>query len=161
MTIQTLMDRGGKAKILTAWLYAAHQLLACPLPDGVRPTHRAVAHYARARLQVRWRWAGELIERAMWFSTRDVSERYQSNEDFVSVAKGRVRLAASLSFRGAIKALRWWARAVGQEIAADHNNERGMSEAQTTKDSIHENRKVSPAPIANANMSATMGKTVK
>lgn len=125
MTIRTLMDRGGKATILNAWLYAAHRLFACPLPDGVRPTHRAVAHYARTRLQVRWRRVGGFIEKAMWFSTRDVCERYQSNEDVISVAKGRMRLAASLSRRGAVNALRWWARATGQTIVARPSTERG------------------------------------
>lgn len=101
MTIQKLMDRGGKSRVLNAWLYAAHQLFACPLPEGVRPTRRAAAHYARARMQVRWQRMEAVIEKAMWFSTRDICERYQCNEGVFSVTKGRMRLAASLCYRGA------------------------------------------------------------
>lgn len=105
-SIRTLMDRGGKSKVLNAWVYAAHRLFAGPMPDGLRPTRRVVAHYTRTRLQVRWRRTEDIIEKAMWFSARDICERYQCNEGFVSVAKGRVRLAASLSCRAGIEALR-------------------------------------------------------
>lgn len=110
MTIQTLMDRGGKSSVLNAWLYAAHRLFASPLPEGVRPTRRAAAHYARARMQVRWQRIEEVIEKAMWFSTRDICERYQCNEDVFSVTKGRMRLAASLCYRGASTLFRKRAR---------------------------------------------------
>lgn len=101
MTIQKLMDRGGKSRVLNAWLYAAHQLFACPLPKGIRPTRRAAAHYARARMQVRWQRIHEVIEKAMWFSTRDICERYQCSEGVFPVMKGRMRLATSLCYRGA------------------------------------------------------------
>jgi hypothetical protein len=91
------MERGGHAKILSASLYLANRLFGSPMPDRIRPTPRAVAHYARTRLQVRWDWINDLVERAYWFSTESICERYKCDKNFWSVAKGRTKLAVFLS----------------------------------------------------------------
>ena len=95
-TIRQLMDRGGQAKVLHASLYLAHRLFGSPMPDRIGPTFRAIAHYARTRLQFRWNWTNKLVDRASWFSTQSIRERYNCDNNFWSVAKGRIRLAAFL-----------------------------------------------------------------
>lgn len=101
-----LMRRGGKAHVLEAWLHAAHRLFSMPLPEGVRITPRSIAHYARMRLQARWGWIDEIVEKAMWFSASDICERYQCGDDLLSLARGRLQLAAMLSRKLGIHALR-------------------------------------------------------
>ena len=95
--IRERMDRGGQGRVLRASLYLAHRYFGSPMPDHIRPTLGAVAHYARTRLQVRWDWINELVERAYWFSTDSICKRYKCDNKFWSVAKGRTKLAAFLS----------------------------------------------------------------
>lgn len=96
-TIRRLMDQGGQARVLRASLYLAHRYFGSPMPDRMRPTPGTVAHHARARLQVRWPWLDELVERLFWFSTPSICERYHCDDRFWPVTKGRVRLAAHLA----------------------------------------------------------------
>ncbi len=95
--IQQLMNRGGQAQVLRASLYLAHRSFGSPMPDRMRPTLGAVAHYARTRLQVRWHWLDEFVERMFWFSTENICERYKCDNNFWFVAKGRIKLAAFLA----------------------------------------------------------------
>jgi hypothetical protein len=98
-TICDLAHRGGKMPELTAWLYAAHQMVACPLPHQIHPRPGTFAHYFRSRLQVRWRWTNALISRASRFSDSAIRERYKCGSGFVSLAAGRVRLASSMAYK--------------------------------------------------------------
>ena len=95
--IRQLMDRGGQARVLRASLNLAHRWFGNPMPERMRPTLRAAAHYARIRLQVRWHWLDEFVERLFWFSTPSICERYHCDDNFWSVAKGRVRFAVHLA----------------------------------------------------------------
>lgn len=126
MAIRTLMDRGGKSKVLNAWLYAAHRLFAFRLLPGVRPKMHALAHYTRMRVQARWRWTDEIIERAMRFSVPDICEKYQCTDDFVSVAKGRMRLAVTMSCCGAIQAFLWARRGFQNRRSAQRAGQTGL-----------------------------------
>jgi hypothetical protein len=104
--IRERMDRGGQGRILRASLYLAHRYFGSPQPDYIRPTLGAVVHYARTRLQVRWDWTKELVDRVFWFSTPDICERYHCDDRFWSVTKGRVRFAAYLACKYSKRALR-------------------------------------------------------
>jgi len=53
-TIRGLLKTDGKSNVLNDWLYLAHRLYGSPPPDGIKPGVRAVAHYARCRIQARW-----------------------------------------------------------------------------------------------------------
>lgn len=96
-TIGQWMARGGQAKVLRAALYLAHRWFGSPMPAGIRPTPAAMAHYARTRLQVRWDWLNGLVDRAFWFSTSNICERYGCDRSAGSVAKGRMKLATFLA----------------------------------------------------------------
>jgi hypothetical protein len=98
-TIRQMVDRSGHGRILRATLYLADRLFGSPMPDGIRGTFGSVIHYARSRLQVRWSWLDELVERLFWFSTPSICERYRCDDRFLSVTKGRVRLAWHLACR--------------------------------------------------------------
>jgi hypothetical protein len=113
LTIRQFMGRCGKLKVLEAWLYCAHRLFGSPLPDGIRPTLGATTHYARTRLQIRWKWTQEIVDRSMWFSASDICERYQCNNDYSSLMRGRAQLATHLSYKHSCKALQWAWRKVG------------------------------------------------
>jgi hypothetical protein len=104
--IRDLMIRGGKVKVLDAWLYSAHRLFGCALPGKMRPTFSAVTHYHRTRLQAQWRWTNELATRTHWFSARSICDRYECDSDLLSLTKGRCRLAASLAKKCVFLALR-------------------------------------------------------
>jgi hypothetical protein len=105
-TIQQRMDRSGQAKVLRASLYLTHRYFGSPLPDCMRPTLGAVAHHARTRLQVRWHWLDEFVERAFWFSTPSICERYHCDDSFWSVTKGRLRLATQIACKYSSRAFR-------------------------------------------------------
>ena len=108
--IRQIMARGGKSRVLNAWVYGAHRWFGSPLPDGMRPTLGAMAHGARTRLQARWSWTQEIIDRCMWFSAPDICERYRCNDDFVSLMGGRMRLATHLACKYSIWAFYWLCR---------------------------------------------------
>jgi hypothetical protein len=104
--IRRLMEQGGQGRVLRATLYLAHRYFGSSMPDRMRPTPGAVAHYARTRLQVRWHWLDEFVERAFWFSTPSICERYHCDDRFWSVAKGRLRLATQLACKYSSQAFR-------------------------------------------------------
>jgi hypothetical protein len=116
-TIRQLMDRGGQVKILHAWLYLAHRWFGSPLPDPIRATLGAAAHYARSRLQARWDWTEKLVDQAMWFSAQDIRERYKCNGSFWFLTRGRLRLAAHLSYQYGSRGFRWVASRIGSALA--------------------------------------------
>jgi hypothetical protein len=104
--IRERMDRGGQGRVLRASLYLAHRYFGSPLPDRLHPTLGAVAHYARTRLQVRWDWINEFVDRAFWFSAPSICERYHCDDRFWPVTRGRVRLAAHLACKYSSRAFR-------------------------------------------------------
>jgi hypothetical protein len=109
--IRQLMDRGGALKVLDATLYLCHRLLGTPLPDRRRPTLKAKVHYARSRLQVRWGWTEEVIDRLLWFSAQDLGERYDCDNSLMALTRARLQLAAYLSCKYSRYAFRWaWHR---------------------------------------------------
>ena len=95
-TVRRLMDRGGQARILRASLFLTNRLFGSTMPHRMHPTLGAMAHHARTRLQIRWHWLDKLVEGAFWFSTESICERYNCDNSFWSVAKGRVRFTAHL-----------------------------------------------------------------
>lgn len=105
-TIRWLMERGGQGRVLRASLYLAHRYFGSPLPDRLRPTLGAVAHYARTRLQVRWDWTNEFVDRLFWFSTPSICERYHCDDRFWPVTRGRIRLATHLAGKYSGRAFR-------------------------------------------------------
>lgn len=109
VTIRHLMRQGGQMHLLRGSIYLAHRLLGCPLPDPIPATRRAKIHHARTRLQLRWLWLDELLERSFWFSSEEICQRYRCDSKFWPVNRRRVELAASL----ASKALTHVSRADG------------------------------------------------
>lgn len=104
--IRKLMTYGGQAPTLSASLYLAQRLLGNPIAERTRPTSGAVFHYARTRLQARWKWLDELVERAFWFSEENICGRYCCDNSFWSIFKGRFRLMTYLSWKYTNLALR-------------------------------------------------------
>ena len=98
-TISELMIRGGQAHILEASLYLTHRLLGSPIVDGIYPTLGSAVHHARTRLQIRWDWLDQLVERAFYFSKDSICERYNCDDSFWSLTKGRLHLSALLSWK--------------------------------------------------------------
>lgn len=113
-----VMALNGKIKILYASLYLAHRLFGCSMPDRMRPTIGAIAHYARTRMQVRWIWINELVERVFLFSARSICELYNYDHNFWSVTKGRIRLAAHISLKYGSQALRLIGCKIGRSRAS-------------------------------------------
>ncbi len=111
-TIRKLGDRRGKTKVIHAWLNLCHEWFGNPLPAHLRPTLGTKAHYFRTRLRARWNWTGEFIDRTLWFSAPDICSRYKCNNDFPSLAWGRMRLATHLSCKSVSHTFRW----VGQRF---------------------------------------------
>jgi len=109
-TIRQLGDRLGKTKALRAWLYLCHESFGSPLPAHLRPTLGTKAHYSRTRLRARWNWTGEIIDRVLWFSAPDICSRYNCNNDFLSLAWGRMRLATYLSCKYVSRTFQWVGR---------------------------------------------------
>lgn len=95
--IRQRMAEGGQTHVLCASLYLAHRYFGSPMPDRLRPTPGTVAHHARTRLQVRWPWLDEFVDRLFWFSTPSICERYHCDDRFWPVTKGRIRLATHLA----------------------------------------------------------------
>jgi hypothetical protein len=108
-----LMHRSGKSRSLDAWLYLAHRWLGSSLPEGMGKTLGTRAYYVRTRLQARWSWTKEIVDRCMWFSARNIRERYQADGNSVSLMKGRARLAGYLSRKYCSRALQWTWRKTG------------------------------------------------
>lgn len=106
-TMRRLMERGGQGRVLRASLYLAHRYFGSPLPDCMRPTPGAIAHHARTRLQIRWPWLDEFVERLFWFSTLSIRERYHCDDRFWSVTRGRLHLVAQLACKYSSRAFRW------------------------------------------------------
>lgn len=106
-TIWQLMDKGSQAKILRSSLYLTNRLFGSPIPDQIDPTLSSAIHCARTRLQVHWNWLDQFVERAFWFTTENICERYHCKDRFWPVAKGRVRLAAHLSCKYTSRAFNW------------------------------------------------------
>ena len=106
--IKQLISRNGREKVLCAWLYLAHRLFGNPMPDSVHPTFGALIHYARTRLQFSWDWTNQIVDRAFWFSTQSICERYHCDDGFWAIAKGRFRLAAYLAGKRGSRALHWF-----------------------------------------------------
>lgn len=106
-TIRKLMDRGGQTEVLRAALYLTHRLFGSPIPDQIDPTLNSVIHCARTRLQVRWNWLDQFVDRVFWFTTENICERYHCEDRFWPVTKGRVRLAAHLSCKYTSRAFNW------------------------------------------------------
>ncbi|MGK7911631.1 MAG: nucleotidyltransferase family protein [Synechococcus sp.] len=94
--IHQLMEDRHHSNVLKVWLYLSHRLFGNPLPISAEPNLRIAAHYMRVRLQARWGWTEEVVERAMWFSVDDICRRFGCANDGVSVTKARGRLAAKL-----------------------------------------------------------------
>jgi hypothetical protein len=111
--IRQLMSRGGKQGVLNAWLYRAHRWFGSSLPEGMTPTPGVVIHYARTRLQARWNWTQQVTDRFLWFSTPDICQRYQCDEDFVSLMTARAQLATHLSRKYSGRAFHWVSDKVG------------------------------------------------
>lgn len=115
-TIRQLMDRSGQRQVLHASLHLADRLFGSPMPDCMRPTFGAVTHYARTRLQVRWHWLDEIVERVFWFSTESICERYKCDDSFWAVTKNRIKLAAFLAGKYSYQFYRW----IGQQMSRGH-----------------------------------------
>ena len=109
--IKLLMDRSGQRKILCAWLYLAHRLFGNIMPYPIHPTFGTLIHYTRTRSQFSWDWANELVERAFWFSTQSICERYSCDDscrvplDYVDTRSRRL-LESRRFLRDLILALR-------------------------------------------------------
>lgn len=99
--IAEMMDRGGHGRLLRASLYLAHRYLGQPMPADLKRTVGAWLHYARTRSQLRWSGLDQAAEWLDGFSARNIRERYQCGDEFGSVARGRLRLAAQLSWKRA------------------------------------------------------------
>jgi hypothetical protein len=94
----------GKSKVLQGFLYLSHKYFNTPLPDAIPRTAGSVVHHARARLQARWEWpkniiepvldfwATEVVERVNHLSAENICARYQCENDFLSITKGRIKL---------------------------------------------------------------------
>lgn len=106
-TIWQLMDKSGQAKILRSSLYLTNHLFGSPMPNRIVPTFSSVIHCARTRLQVRWSWLDQLVERIFWFSTESICDRYHCNDRFWSVTKGRIRFAGHISCKYTSRAFNW------------------------------------------------------
>jgi hypothetical protein len=52
--ISRFMAEDGKSTVLRSWVYLAHRLFGCPMPNGWTTTAKMLIHYARCRLQARW-----------------------------------------------------------------------------------------------------------
>jgi hypothetical protein len=100
------MEQGGQGRVLRATLYLAHRYLGSSMPDRLHPTAGALAHHARTRLQFRWPWLDEFVERLFWFSTASICERYHCDDRFWPVARGRIRLATHLAGKYSGRAFR-------------------------------------------------------
>lgn len=95
-TLERMMERGGQKKVFDASVYLMHRLLKVPMPANLRKTFRSRLHFEKTQLQLRWGGLHKLMVRASWFSAHDICERYRCRNDFWSVGKGRLRLAARL-----------------------------------------------------------------
>lgn len=95
-TIRNIMGRQGEIRILDAALHRAHRMFGSPVPRRVAPGRRPHLHHFRTRLQAAWGWLDALVETAMWFSRRDICERYRCADSFLPLTAGRIRLAGSL-----------------------------------------------------------------
>lgn len=119
-SICDLMTRSGTRKILDGFAYRAHRIFWNTLPHCVPPTWRAVIHNRRARLQASSPALGSLIDFGMLFSRQSICERYGCNDDFLSVAAGRLRRAGSLAWHPARNAT----KRMGEAVAARSKVER-------------------------------------
>ena len=98
LAIGRLMQGGGHAAVLEAWVYLAYRMFGSPLPEGVRPTRRAVLHERRTRLQIASPAIDRLVGTAMLFSRQSLRDRYGCNDDALTLASARARRAASLAW---------------------------------------------------------------
>jgi len=109
-TIHRLATHRDKTKLLRAWVYLCHKSFGSPLPTSLGTTLGTKAHYLRTRLRARWNWTGEITDRLLWFSAQDICRRYKCNNDFLSLGRGRVRLATSLTYKSFSRSFRWVGR---------------------------------------------------
>lgn len=115
-TIGRLMNGGGQAHLLRASLYLSYRLFGGSIPNPIRPTYRAMAHYVRTRLQVRWNWLDRLVERMLWFSSENICTHYKCDDSFWPVVNGRIKLATFLAGKYSYQFCRW----IGQQISRGH-----------------------------------------
>jgi hypothetical protein len=97
--IRHLAQLDKRLKAIEAWLYLSNRLFGIPLPEGMGKRLGIAAYFFRAQLQARWSLTKKIMDGCMWFSASDIRYRYQSNGDFVSLMKGRARLAGYLFHR--------------------------------------------------------------
>lgn len=110
MEIQQRLQINGHQAVFEAWLHLmARWFNVLPVSDK-RPSLRSRIHLERMRLQTRWTWSAEVVNRLMWFSTESICNRYACEPQLLPVLKGRLDLALGMLCKSAREVTRPIAR---------------------------------------------------